>query len=117
MPTFVPLLIIAASSALSADELINPVPRPALVLNQTKWDFENGVAGWAAENRCRLSAEGGVLKVQALGYDPFFHCPVDLAGGQIRLRIKLAGKAAAHGASSGPPATRHAAKIRPFTSH
>lgn len=94
MPSLFSFLILLAGASLSADELINPVPRPAMVIDRTRWDFEQGTDGWAAQNRCRLSAEGGLLKVEALGHDPFFHCRVDLPSGQFRLRMKARGKGA-----------------------
>jgi dienelactone hydrolase len=86
------LLAMLGANLATADDLINPCPRPTLVLQETRWGFDQGMDGWAAENQCTLKSAGGLLIVESAGEDPYFHCPVDLPGGHIRLRLRARGQ-------------------------
>jgi hypothetical protein len=83
------LAALTIASHLNADPPINPVPRAAKTTTVHTWDFDEGPSGWVAENQCSLSADGGVLRVQSTGNDPFLHCPVDFSGGQVVVQLRV----------------------------
>ena len=67
---------------------INPVPRVALSELVQEWDFKQDSEGWVRQNNCTVSAAGGILRVRATGFDPYFQCPVDVDGGIMVMKIK-----------------------------
>ncbi len=81
------LLAMACSSTTDAAQ-INPVPRAVLTEELHEWAFDRDSEGWTAENNCRTSAGSGPLTIEATDADPFLHCPVNLRGGQVALRIR-----------------------------
>ena len=81
---FFPVLLCGAA----ADARIDPVPRPILTESLKLWTFDEGDEGWRAEHDCGASADAGRLRVRSDGDDPYLHCPVDLPGGELLLRIK-----------------------------
>ncbi|MHB8866204.1 MAG: hypothetical protein ACYC6N_27790 [Pirellulaceae bacterium] len=83
------LVACAFGSDLGADLPINPVPRAVKTTTLHTWDFDDGTSGWVAENQCSLSSDGGVLRVQSMGNDPFMHCPVDFPGGQMVVQLRV----------------------------
>jgi len=81
-------LLIAAQTA-ADDSPINPVPRAAKDTMVHGWTFDAGNEGWTAENQCSLAVRDGTLRVQSTGDDPFMHCPVNLPGGDVELRLRI----------------------------
>lgn len=70
-------------------EQINPVPRVRLPEEEVaRWEFATGPEGWTAEHQCSLLAQGGSLRIQSTGEDPYFHRSVDLPGGEMVLRVR-----------------------------
>jgi hypothetical protein len=83
------LATLLIASGLHADPPINPIPRAVKTTTLHTWDFDGGESGWVAENQCSLSTDGGILRVQSTGNDPFLHCPVDFPGGQVVLQLRV----------------------------
>ncbi len=90
-------------------EPVNPIAPPVRVEPVAQWDFRKGAdatAGdatpadaiaaatldWRAEHNCRVRLAEGRLEVACTGADPHFSCPVDLPGGQMVLRMRVAGR-------------------------
>lgn len=76
---------------------INPFPRqplPEVIL--AEWKFDRGSEGWRAQHACELSVADGILKVRNTGFDPFFHRPMQVPGGELVLRLR------ARASSQGP---------------
>lgn len=106
MPSLSALLVMlafAAEPAASgeapdpAKPQINPVPRAVIEETLAEWTFDRDTEGWVAERHCVLQADGGLLKIEAKGDDPYFHRPVDLPGGMLALRIRARSNAAGPG--------------------
>ncbi len=72
---------------------INPMPRPILREVVAEWDFADGPAGWVAESRCEIAAQGGNLTVRTTGEDPYMHARVDTPGGRMVLEFRARGTA------------------------
>jgi hypothetical protein len=72
-----------------ADSPVNPQPRAARTSLIHEWTFDQGTAGWAAQNDCELNVEDGNLRIQSTGEDPYFHCPVDLPGGDVEIELRI----------------------------
>lgn len=79
------------------DDPINPLPRPVLTTPLKQWDFTDGTGGWVAENQCTVASDAGRLVIESSGNDPFLHCPVDLPGGQLALKLRLRSRQATAG--------------------
>ncbi len=88
---FLPLLVVflLPTRVLFAQESSDPMPRSIRSRLIQEWTFDDGLAGWEAENQCTLKAVDGLLKIQSTGNDPFFHVPVDFPGGQIVVRLRV----------------------------
>lgn len=76
---------------------INPVARPVLSSTLHQWTFDSDNQGWVAQHNCTLSAADGVLRIKATGEDPFLHCPVDLPGGPVALKMRARCRTAGNG--------------------
>lgn len=83
------LFVAPITLALAEEPPIDPVPRAVKSQVLHTWDFQQDTEGWVAESQCSLAATGGVLQIQAMGGDPYFHLPVDLPGGQVVLELKV----------------------------
>jgi hypothetical protein len=83
---------------LPADPPIDPAARAWLTETLHQWTFDQGDEGWAAEHDCRLAAEGGLLKIQSTGPDPFLHRRVDFPAGHLVLKLKARSRTAGDGA-------------------
>ena len=83
---------------LSAEPQINPDAPAWLAEPLREWTFDRGDEGWAAEHECASAAEGGLLRVRSTGADPFLHCKVDLAAGQLLLMIRARSRTGGDGA-------------------
>jgi len=68
---------------------INPFPRNERSETLLEWTFDAGTEGWTAQHDATLSAEAGVLVIEAAGDDPYFHRPVSIPAGQVAVAIKL----------------------------
>lgn len=82
----------------AAPPQINPVAREYLTETLHQWTFDAGDQGWVAEHDCKLSAERGLLRIEATGPDPFLHRTVDLPGGRLVLTIRARGRTGGGGA-------------------
>ncbi len=84
------LLFLSALCAGSAEKQINPEPRALVPAGLPRWHFNESAEGWAAENQCRLSTAGGLLRVESSGNDPYFHRGgLDIPGGRIVVRLRM----------------------------
>ncbi|NLY00824.1 MAG: hypothetical protein GXY83_32435 [Rhodopirellula sp.] len=82
-------ILLAIASPPDAADLV-PVDRPVIrTVTVAEWNFDRDTEGWLTQHRCDLSAREGTLVVEATGYDPYFHRPVDLPGGQIVLSLRV----------------------------
>lgn len=73
----------------AAPEQINPCPRVRLAEEEVaRWEFEASTEGWTAEHQCTVSAEPGTLRIRSSGEDPYLHRPLDVAGGEMVLRMR-----------------------------
>lgn len=85
-------------TAADAAPQINPFPRqPLPELPVVEWKFADGIEPWKAEHSCELSAGEGLLKVRNTGFDPYFHRPVQLPGGELVLRMRARSRATGAG--------------------
>ena len=81
--------MVALLGAADAVPQINPFPRQPLgEVMVAEWKFASGIEPWTAEHSCQLAAADGLLKVRNTGFDPYFHRPVRLPGGDLVLRMK-----------------------------
>lgn len=92
--------IVGLSVTAAHTQPINPIPRAVLSTPLHEWTFERSTDGWVAENQCNLSSNDGCLVIRALGNDPFFHCPVDLPGGQVAVTLRVRADASVGGVGS-----------------
>jgi len=83
---------------LSAEPQINPEAPAWLTEPLHEWTFDQGDEGWAAEHECAAAAEGGLLRIRSTGADPFLHCKVDFAAGQLLLMIRTRSRTGGDGA-------------------
>ncbi len=85
-----PILLLALAAPAETDD-IQPhlVPRAVLREVLAEWSFDAGADGWMAEKNCELSAEAGLLVIEATGHDPYLHRGVDLPGGPIVVEMRL----------------------------
>ena len=87
---------------------INPCPRTLCGETLTEWTFDRDTDDWLAERQCSLAAEGGVLKIEATGDDPYMHRRVDLPAGpmvfQLRARSRTGGAGAIYWTTDRSPA-------------
>jgi hypothetical protein len=75
----------ALAPAVSSASDINPYPRAALTTEKlVTWTFAADTAGWTAAHDCRVTAEGGALKITSTGDDPY------LIGPAVRVACPLA---------------------------
>jgi hypothetical protein len=80
--------------AAAAGELPNPHPREVLVGEELlRWDFQDGVEGWAAVHDCRLAADDGVLTIQSLGVDPYLSAAAVAEGSEFVVRLRMRSRA------------------------
>lgn len=84
--SFVAALMLCAADP--ASETINLVPLPVRRQTLVEWSFDQDAEGWTAQHNCRLSGGGGTLTIEVTGEDPYFHRPVELTGGDLRLEIR-----------------------------
>ena len=87
LQTVLLLLLAADPSLLSEPSQIDPVPRALLTETLQQWTFDQGDAGWVAEHDCKVSARGGVLRIDCTGGDPYLHHAVDFPGGGFLLEL------------------------------
>jgi hypothetical protein len=85
-------LLLLTGATFAAGESINPITPPVLAKQIAHWTFDAGTEGWRAQNQCSLTAESGTLQIISTGQDPYFHCPVNLPGGQMVMRIRARGR-------------------------
>ena len=98
MPVIQSLLLVLASSAVSADAPVNPYPRERLgESTAAAWTFDDDPQGWVAEHDCTVSAADGHLKIQSTGRDPYLHRGVDLPGGRMVLKLRARCQGAGEG--------------------
>jgi len=88
LQTVLLLLLAADPSAVTEPPQINPVPRALLTETLQQWNFDQGDAGWVAEHDCKVSVQGGLLRIQCTGNDPYLHRAVDFPGGGLLLEMK-----------------------------
>ena len=75
-----------------AQEII-PFPRSVTKTEQLlEWRYQTDAAGWIAAHDCSAASEGGVLRIQSTGNDPYlFGPPTHVAGpASAQLRLKCA---------------------------
>ena len=90
-----PLLLVVSEPV---PDQVNPHPREVIDEQQlATFSFEEGTAGWIAQNQCSIRAEGGALLVDSTGDDPYMVRPVDLPGGEVALRITARSRTAGAG--------------------
>ncbi|MFO7905440.1 MAG: hypothetical protein ACQESR_20715 [Planctomycetota bacterium] len=90
-PLFLLCSVLPIPPASAQDPVINPVPREKRTAIVREWDFDTTVEGWSAQSQCSLTAADGHLRIQATGNDPFFHAPVDVPGGRLRVDLRVRG--------------------------
>ncbi len=74
---------------------INPYPPTILAeVEATRWGFDHGTdpEGWRAAHHCALSAQGGLLKIQSTGEDPYLHATVKVPGGKLLFQMRARGR-------------------------
>jgi hypothetical protein len=94
MPPFRWCVLVALLSGMAAAQEINPYPRAVIKTDKViEWTFQTDAAGWKAAHDCVLSANGGVLRIQSSGNDPYlFGPPIEITGPvAARVRLKCAG--------------------------
>jgi len=92
------LLPVLLSVAAPEAPQINPVPRVSLSQTLVEWGFDEDTSGWIAEHHCRISADGGLLRVTATDDDPYMHHQVDYPGGELVLEFRARSRSAGSGA-------------------
>ena len=103
-------------TATAAEPAINPFPSPALSEEVAEWSFNRGAQGWTAERDCTLSWKAGTLQVTSTGDDPYFHRPMNVAGGPMRLVMRVRSRTAGRGSLywATPTAPRSEERRRSF---
>ena len=75
--------------AVTAGE-INPYPRQLLRTDSLQsWSFQTGTAGWRALHECTIAVDGGVLKIQSSGHDPYLISPPIRVEGPFTVKIRV----------------------------
>ncbi len=84
------LLLPPLPSAGAREEPVEPFPPKVRAAERLReWTFEKGAGGWAGRHDCRVRAEGGILRVDSLGPDPYMGVSLRLPGGRFLLRIRM----------------------------
>ncbi len=69
---------------------INPWPRPLLRTESLQaWSFASGAAGWRALHDCTVAADGGALKIQSTGKDPYLASPGFRVEGPLAVKLRV----------------------------
>ena len=75
---------------MAAAQEINPCPR-AVIKTETalEWTFKTDAAGWTEAHDCVRAADGGVLRIQSSGDDPYLFGPPIQINGPVTARLRL----------------------------
>jgi hypothetical protein len=89
---------LAFLGGVAAAQEINPYPREVIDTSKlVEWTFETGATGWTAGHDCAVSADGGDLRIQSSGDDPYLFGPAINIDGPVVARIRMRCKAGGNG--------------------